>query len=215
LLGEIERHRKADQIIKGTYGEENGTWKGCAVGCSIHSINILKGKEYETNDHHIYETQLGIPEWLAKVEDTIFEGLPTEDAMLWPEQFTRAVPVGVDSKKLEFVKWKFCLVLLKENYDQVKGLDITEELKNQVLEAIDEVRKVHQTAVDTGKWDESAASSAASSAAESAAWSARSAAWSARSAASSAAWSAWSAARSAAYKRYADVLTDLLEHSND
>src|SRR4051812_3973992 len=93
FVSEIEEHRKADQIIKGTYGEgSNGDWKGCAVGCSIHSLNRKLHKSYATNDHSVYETELGIPEWLARLEDTIFEGLPQEDAVLWPTQFAEAVP---------------------------------------------------------------------------------------------------------------------------
>ena len=102
----IEKHRQADHIIQGTYGEDsNGYWKGCAVGCSIHSLNRLKGKKFSTSDHSIYETELGIPEWLARLEDTIFEGLPKAEAVKWPERFTQAIPVGAD---LGPVKCQFC-----------------------------------------------------------------------------------------------------------
>src|SRR4051812_321342 len=87
ILEEVVNHRKQDQIIKGTYGTENGKWKGCAVGCSIHSLNIRLGKEYSTSDHTVYETELGIPEWLARLEDTLFENLPEKESKTWPEQF--------------------------------------------------------------------------------------------------------------------------------
>lgn len=54
FLAEVERHRKADMIIKGTYSEGSGkNWRGCAVGCSIHSLNVLKGENYTTSDHGV------------------------------------------------------------------------------------------------------------------------------------------------------------------
>ncbi len=211
FVAEIIKHRKADQITQRTYGEENGKWKGCAVACSLRSLAILERERLVTtyDQHAEYETKLGIPEWLARLEDTIFEGLPVEDAKKWPEQFSEAIPVGAN---LEPVKWKFCAVILKENIDRVLTLKIADDLKKQVVDAIQDVLSLHENAVKIGKWDESAVRSAAESAAESA-WSAaasaarsasesaRSASESARSAAESAArsaWSAWSAARSAA-----------------
>ena len=38
-------------------------------GCIIHS-----------NEHKEYETELGIPQWLALLEKTLFEGMPNERA---------------------------------------------------------------------------------------------------------------------------------------
>src|SRR6266516_1778864 len=93
FLTEITKHEKADQIIQGTYGEGEGdSWRGCAVGCSIHSLNRLQGKDFSTSSHKVYETELGIPEWLARLEDRIFEGLPKADAMEWPRRFAQAIP---------------------------------------------------------------------------------------------------------------------------
>ena len=208
LLKEIIRHRKADQIIQGSYGENGDNFKGCAVGCSIHSLNVKFGKNYNPSDHTVYEKELGMPEWLARLEDKIFEGLPKEDSMKWPEQFIKAVPVGVN---LEKVKWQFCSYLLKENIDRVLGLKISDSLKEQVVSVIRQVLSVHETAIKTGKWDGSAAKSAewsAWSAARSAERSAESAAWSAEWSAESA---AESAARSAAYIKYSKELLKLLK----
>ena|SRR6266480_159492 len=194
LLEETRTHREADQVIQGTYGDViDGKWRGCAVGCAIHSLNSRLGTDYETSDHAVYEEALGIPEWLARLEDTIFEHLPREQAMLWPEQFTESIPVGVSEFSLERVKWQFCAYLLKENIERVLTLEIADELKKQVVSAVRRVLLVHETALQTERWDESAARSA-----ESAARSARSA--------ESAAWSA----ESAAYERYAEELLRLL-----
>jgi len=198
FVAEIIKHRKADQILQGTYGRGSGKdWKGCAVGCSVHSLNEINKTRFQTSNHKVYETALGIPEWLARLEDTIFEGLPVKEAKLWVERFAEAIPVGAN---LEPVKWKFCAYLLKENIDRVLGLDISYELKEQVVSAIRQCLALHENAIKTGKWDKSAAESAwsAESAAESAESAAESA-WSAESAAWSAAWSAAESARSAAW----------------
>ena len=199
LVTEIRKHRKADQIIRGTYGTgSNGDWKGCAVGCSIHSLNKKLGKDLPTNDHTVYETELGIPEWLARLEDILFENLPQEEAVLWPEQFAQAIPVGVN---LEPIKWHFCSFLLKENIERVLTLDIGESLKTQVVDTIRGVLAVHEEAIETGNWNESVA----------AAWAAESAAKSAAESAKSAAW----AAKSAAYQRYAKELIRLLKKDKE
>lgn len=163
LLKEIKKHREADQLIQGTYGEENGNLKGCAVACSLRSIAVLKGEELKTDysNHARYETDLGIPEWLARLEDTIFEGLPQKEALMFPEQFIKAIPEGVD---LGRVKYKFCAFILKENIDRVLKLKIDDELKDQVIKAIQGVLVLHEKAATTGRWSESAAWSARSAA---------------------------------------------------
>ena len=206
LVAEITRHKKVDQITQGTYGDPNNPDRGfCAVGCSVHSLNLKLGKSYKTDDHTVYEKELGIPEWLARLEDTIFEGLPKKEAIEWPLRFAKAVPVGVN---LEPVKWKFCAYLMQENIDRVLKLNISDELKKQVVDAVRGVLNLHTRAIETGNWDESAAESAAESAwsvAESArsAWSAAESAWSA----------AESAARSAANIKHSKMLLKLIKES--
>jgi hypothetical protein len=56
-VNRVIAHQKADNLIRGT-GWNNG--KGCAVGCTLESY-----------DHSQYPIELGIPEWLAKLEDTL------------------------------------------------------------------------------------------------------------------------------------------------
>lgn len=77
FLARLKSHRAADELVKGI-GWENG--KGCAVGCTLDAY-----------DHSLYPTELGLPEWLAGLEDAIFEGLPNAKAMAWPEQFLKAI----------------------------------------------------------------------------------------------------------------------------
>lgn len=100
-LSRVKAHASADELVKGLYWE-NG--KGCAVGCTVHSSN-----------HGAYETELGIPGWLARLEDVIFEGLPNKSAMKWPEKFLRAIPVGGD---LNVVKSPFLIFVLESTLDK-------------------------------------------------------------------------------------------------
>ena len=90
----LKDHYAADEIIKGTYWQKG---KGCAVVCTVHSSNHLS-----------YETQLGIPQVLAKLQDEIFEGLPNELAKEFPLQFLSAINVGADLLKV----WNYFAIWL-------------------------------------------------------------------------------------------------------
>jgi hypothetical protein len=100
-LSRIRAHRKADDIISGQYWEMHGErMKGCAVGCTLHSSN-----------HAAYETELGIPRVLARIEDRLFEGLWStgnrETAKEWPLRFLSAARTGADLSMVwpRFAHW--------------------------------------------------------------------------------------------------------------
>ncbi|HOA79914.1 MAG TPA: hypothetical protein PKK61_02470, partial [Defluviitaleaceae bacterium] len=181
--------------------------------------------------------ELGIPEWLAHIQDSLFEGLPIGDNSQFAVDFLESIPVGVN---LESVKWKFCAFLMRENIERVLSFsDMSCSIRDKSLSAIRAVLALHEKAIEIGDFyynsDEcaaarsaaefaaaarSAAASAAWSAAASAAWSAaESAAWSAakaaaRSAAKAAAWSAESGSDTeVAYKRYSVELIRLLKEA--
>ena len=238
FIAEVQRHTDLDHLVKGNYGKSGPDWRGCAVGCAAVSWAAVKGVEIFPGDHAALEREGLYPEWLARLEDTIFEWLPDEKAMQWPLRLSAAIPSGAD---VEPVKWRFCAFLMRENIDRVLGLDIPETLQTQVADVIRGVLALFAKAISAGEWDNAAAESAVQSAvsaaepsaesaagyvaesaalaaawsavgsAESAAWSA---AWSAESAAWSAAWSTVWSAGSAAYERYADELIALLEHAD-
>ena len=180
-LKRVREHAAAGRLIQGT------GWRNlcrCAVGCTL-----------EAYDHSRYPIELGIPEWLARLEDSTFEGLPREDAMTWPERFLSAIPVGANlepvRRRLAVLRLDRLIALQREAIGK-HGID---ETLGQVIAALEVVRRCHEAEANGTSCDvsfknaESAAESAArsaESAAESAAWSAESAAWSARSAARSA-----------------------------
>ncbi len=127
LLEEIVKHRAADEIVQGSYGGKSGPW--CAVGCAVHSLNVRLDKDYNTGDHSVYETELGIPRVLAKLEDRIFEGLKPELAKDFPQRFIEAVPVGVD---LSVVWPQFALWLLSDETNGVIRFAKTDRTKDAI-----------------------------------------------------------------------------------
>ena len=117
VLSQMAAHRKADTLI-----QRYGYWKdgkGCAVGCLIHS-----------NNHAEYETRFGIPIYLARLEDGIFERLPVKEAKEWPERFLNAITVGVD---LSMVFYKFMHWILVDAQDGVLQYANTERTKKSII----------------------------------------------------------------------------------
>ena len=186
-IARIQEHTAADQLIQGT-GWENG--KGCAVGCTL-----------EDYDHSRYPIELGIPEWLARLEDRIFEGLPKAEAMAWPEAFLEAIHPGA---YLEPVRHQLAIrrmdrLIALQNTNLGKYGEKIDAVIAQTVASMMVVRSCHEAEIGGDVCDlPSAARSAAWSAAQSAAESAQSAAQSAAESARSAAWSAAESARSAA-----------------
>ncbi len=108
LVAEIRKHREQDQVVQGSYGEDStGKFRGCAVGCAIHSLADINGTFLFTDDHGIYERELGIPRILAELQDVIHEGLSDESFPTWPERFMEAVPTETDLSLVfpKFVLW--------------------------------------------------------------------------------------------------------------
>jgi hypothetical protein len=124
-LSRVRAHAKADEIIHGKYWE-NG--KGCAVGCTIHGSN-----------HSEYETALGIPTVLARLEDTLFEGQSNGKAKTFPARFLSAIKPGAD---LSLVSWKFLHWLLTE---ELAGRDHprVSAVVKQCADAIEPLTKTH------------------------------------------------------------------------
>lgn len=219
ILDQLQAHMDADELAKGQYWE-NG--KGCAAACTIHG-----------SDHMEYETRFGIPVMLARLEDRLFEGMPNEDAMLWPMRFMSAIQPGMD---LSLVGWKFQYWLLTDpsvnpgiTHETVRDAvklcadviyPLTEGLTIDPSAALSAEKSAARIAEESAEWSAAAlaalAAESAARAARIAEWGAMSAVsaewsaeWSARSAARSAEWSAANA-ESAAYLRMSEKLLELI-----
>ena len=110
VLNELTAHQKADELVKGQYWEDG---KGCAVGCTLEAVRRFQGEDatIEHNKHALYESRLGIPEVLARLEESIFEKLDNGASQEWPLRFTAAIRPGAD---LAMVWPKFAVWLLGE-----------------------------------------------------------------------------------------------------
>jgi hypothetical protein len=96
LIATMRAHREAETLVQGVYWEDG---RGCAVGCLTHK------QAYEAWKH--YETEWGIPRILARLEDALFEALPTDEARAWPERFLAAIKPGADLSRVwdRFAVW--------------------------------------------------------------------------------------------------------------
>ena len=169
VVERIKEHQRLDQIVQGIYWDGA---KGCGIGCVLHS-----------DEHMAFERQLGLPVFLAYMDEHIFESLPKEDAKYWPLRFIEAVPVGVD---LELVFPRFMHWVLTDPDGLVKHANAHAKV------IINDVATMYARRIEGIPFDRAAAW-----AAETAAWAA---AWAARAAARAAAWeAAWEAARASAW----------------
>ena len=193
-ISRVKAHAKADRIIQGK-GWENG--KGCAVGCTL-----------EDYKHSQYPIELGVPEWLAHLEDVIFEGLDKKEALYFPLEFLEAIPVGVNETELyklrcdlDYQRLSILLENLQEENDEwgvesairdVMALKLEyvpfEDIRYSAAKSAANSAYSAYSAYSAAESAAYSAKSAANSAAESTAYSAESAAYSAESAANSAAW---------------------------
>ncbi|MGL5079122.1 MAG: hypothetical protein ACRDBG_25260, partial [Waterburya sp.] len=151
-LNRLRAHSEADEIEKGTYWERG---KGCAVGCTIHS-----------SSHEKYETELGIPIALARLEDRIFEGLPNPEAKNFPIEFLNAVPVGKD---LDLVWYRFMYRILSDKNFGV--IIFAKNSKDKVQKVIDLFeKKINESPVEKKYFIAAAAADAATATAAAAAY---------------------------------------------
>lgn len=88
-------------------------------GCSI-GIHISCGNS------KICEHELGIPEWLALVEDGIVGELSPQRAITWPILFLKSITPG---KNLETIKRPFLVYIVKSVLEKLK-VDYFGQLKN-------------------------------------------------------------------------------------
>jgi hypothetical protein len=144
-IARVRKHIKLDELVKGATGQDG---KGCAVWCTLDKY-----------DHKAYETELGVPEWLARCEDTFFENLPTREANKWPLKFLQAVNLGSDLNK---IKTPFIVYILNENLKTLNSLKVDAKFKD-VIAAIEQTKLATQQMIKaqkSGKGLESAESAA-------------------------------------------------------
>ena len=103
-----------------------------------------------------FETQLGLPVFLAYLDEHIFEKLPLDQAKAWPLSFIEAVPVGAD---LELVFPRFMHWLLSD------PLGVRRHANAETVLIIDSLVRMYADRINGVPFNERAAARA-----ESAAW---------------------------------------------
>jgi len=113
VLHQLVQHRETDKLVQGRYWQDG---KGCAVGCTLEAVRLRNhAPSIDHEAHNLYESELGVPRALARLEDRIFEGLPNAAAQLWPERFITAIAPGAD---LAMVVPRFLFWLLDDELPQ-------------------------------------------------------------------------------------------------
>lgn len=158
-INRIRAHRAAEHLTQGIGWEDDGDIRGCAVGCTLDAY-----------DHSRYPIELGLPEWLAYLEDAIFEGLPADEAQTWPESFLEAIQPGAD---VEPVRHQLALRRIDRLIDAQNGAvskhdKSIDAVITQTVAALRQVRRCHEAELGGNTCDWSAAELAAELAAESA-----------------------------------------------
>lgn len=231
FVAEIAKHEAADQIIAGTYKEWDGqVFRACAIGCSLHSLNILQGKSElceGTALHERFEIELGWPIWLAYLEDDVFEHLPANLQKTWPRRIAEAIPVGAVADDIALAKILRWLLTGEEfgvrhasNDPEIVGVVdrmgalFDRVITNDNVPTENEWHDVGLTALAArAAWAALAAEAALAARAALAAEAAR-AVWAARAAeavrAARAAWAAWAARDAAKRDAYYPALSEVV-----
>jgi Xaa-Pro aminopeptidase len=156
MTAEIDQHRAADLLVQGTYFDED-TGQGCFIGCLAHG-----------NDAAMIAERFGLPAPLTRLLESIFEGLPFDEAADFFSEIPRAV--GEDGRDLTRVHWAFLADLLRHLPDT--------DARDVVADVI-----VGMDLLASGKdWPEAEAAAEAAEAADVAYWAARAAYWAAQAA---------------------------------
>ena len=189
FLAELQAHADADQIVQGQYWDNE---RGCAVGCSLHSISrLIPDARVAMNDHYKLAETIGAPPPLLYLEDKIFEGLPVNLARQWPMRFSSAIQQNADLSNVwpQFAAWMLREIVLPsaEGYPGCGA-------------AIERVARGYETS-----WQSDTADAAAYAATYAAAYAATYAARAAADAADTAAYAARAVESAAADAAYAAV----------
>lgn len=179
-------HAAADRLRAGFYSAKKDHSIGCSVGCD--AIDIAGWNVEFDNPHAIVAKHDGTPEWLEKLRDTIFEGLPAARRAWWHVALAEALPDNVD---LDPAYHTISIKMLERLLTRRKDWDAN-AYGDAVASAIEQCIEYHGDPSEEKRF-----------AAESAAWSAESAAESAWSA------SAASAAESEEYEWIAEMIIDV------
>lgn len=103
--------RYLDRIDAALAAGRLGLWRDWE---SDHAYPVSLTLDDKDSDYSWYRRDLGLPEWLAVIEDELFSVMPQDRASTWPRDFLTALPVGVSEDRLDAqVRAPFIAALLE------------------------------------------------------------------------------------------------------
>lgn len=105
FVANSKRHFEIDAMLaKGEYGSvKKGEFKGCSIGCHAHDIlPDIDPSELGllSNIHVVVSRYYDYPEWLAHLQDLLFENLPGGENRQWHVDLAEAFPVNANAQIL-------------------------------------------------------------------------------------------------------------------
>ena len=95
LIKMADAHAAADLYRKGRY-------ETCSVGCTIQSAVEIGMMPPTANDNHAaLAVALGTTDTVVRLQDSIYEGLPDEDARTWTPRLLRSIASSGGAAQLD------------------------------------------------------------------------------------------------------------------
>ena len=159
LMKELYKHKKLDSFIRGDYGhvgKYDNKFKGCAVACTIRSMQDIQNKVLlnERNcrlvnfDYTNYSRLLNIPLWFPELEDIIFERMSLKESEHFPVELMEAVEVGADLDAILPRLLKRMVYFINSFREPEKGINdvilegITKGRKLEVIKLIENISDI-------------------------------------------------------------------------
>ena len=125
-----KQHREADRFLQGSWIEkgkgEAGMHRGCFYGCIMQRKEDVLSSASKT---------MGLPEWIVRVSEKIFEGLPKDLAKEFPVKLLEAIPTTADTTQM-WKDWHYT-VLMDKKHGQYKNCGDNEECKKAIKQCAD------------------------------------------------------------------------------
>ena len=136
FIGRMKAHMQADELIRGT-GFRHG--RGCAVGCTLNKY-----------DHSAYPRALGMPQWVAYLNDALHENTSKK---VWPTlqlRFLDAAEPGANLNNIYHPIYAFSLGLAIES---IEKMNFHNASKKQIIDSIAAIKRLHDIkCTNLAKW---------------------------------------------------------------
>ena len=154
ITAQMTHHYMADQVVQGTYAKGAGdTFRGCFIGCIAHSDNVAE-----------VERLTGLPPMLTRIAESIFEGLPADEARQFFADMRDCMARNI-GKDVSLVAWQFLHSIVKRALDRPES-EVVREACQPALDVLS--AKARGEVISTQAAADAAADAAANAAADAA-----------------------------------------------